>query len=62
MITGMATIQAEIGQSSLVEHIAHSDTLKESRFANGKIIYVNYGDEVQTIDGVQIEPKSFVCH
>ncbi len=52
---------AKIGQSEITAHKSISATLKQTDFASGHTVYVNYGKEPVTIGNNTVNPESFLC-
>lgn len=57
----MKALFEKIGQSEIVSHKSISETLKETKFASGHTVYVNYAENAVEIAGQTVDAESFVC-
>lgn len=48
-----------VSESEIIDHQILSDTLRKTVYDNGISVYVNYGHEDITIEGVAVEARSF---
>ncbi len=44
---------------AMTEHIIHSRDVREMRYQDGTSVYVNYGPDPQTVDGVAVPPAGY---
>lgn len=59
-LTEFADIAEKLGGAVMTGHKIISDNVRVCEYSNGMKIYVNYSDEVQNIDGVNLEPTGYV--
>lgn len=51
----------KIENAEIVSHKSISNTLKETKYANGYTVYVNYGKTAVEVEGQTVDAESFVC-
>lgn len=59
MVNESAPLYEKVGNQAIVRYENHGE-VSITEFANGTIVYVNYGDEAVNYEGVQLEANSFV--
>lgn len=52
---------AKIGHTEITAHKSLSSTLKQTDFASGHTVYVNYGKTAVTVGNYTVNPESFLC-
>ena len=57
----MKSVYDAVGVSSIADHEIFSDTVRITTFSNGAKVYVNYGQENVTVNGVEIAARSYTA-
>lgn len=57
----MKAVYDAVGASTITNHEIYSDTVRITTFSNGAKVYVNYGDEAVTVNGVEIAARSYTA-
>lgn len=55
----LGALHDKLGQSSIIGHEMEGD-MTHVTWSNGVQVYLNYGDEALTVDGVTVDPMSYV--